>query len=138
MLHVQALSGHVVAAKALIDAGCRVSARLTDGRSALHIAAVNEHVPIMRLLLDKSAANAAALAASAAAAGAAPAAVPGYAHGEGAGEEDGDCSDDSYGGEGDEGDEVDEEDIRPKLSKTKKVPLFRKFYRHYPDLGVCV
>lgn len=38
-LHVATLSGKERAAKLLIEKGCKVAARLTDGRSALHIAA---------------------------------------------------------------------------------------------------
>jgi hypothetical protein len=38
-LHVATLSGKERAAKLLIERGCKVAARLTDGRSCLHIAA---------------------------------------------------------------------------------------------------
>jgi ankyrin repeat protein len=57
-LHVAILAGAEDIACDLINAGARISPRLVDGRSALHLAARMDMVAVVRKLLEKSAINA--------------------------------------------------------------------------------
>ncbi|KIJ65131.1 hypothetical protein HYDPIDRAFT_153095 [Hydnomerulius pinastri MD-312] len=57
-LHVAILSGAVEAAVILIDAGARMTARLADGRAALHLAAGLGQTSTVRKILERSALNA--------------------------------------------------------------------------------
>jgi hypothetical protein len=57
-LHVAILAGAEDIACDLIDAGARISPRLVDGRTALHLAAQMDMVAVMRKLWEKSAINA--------------------------------------------------------------------------------
>jgi ankyrin repeat protein len=56
-LHVAILSKATDIACDLIDAGARISARLVDGRNALHIAAQLDQPVVVRKLLERSAIN---------------------------------------------------------------------------------
>ncbi|KAJ6615451.1 hypothetical protein B0H10DRAFT_2164836 [Mycena sp. CBHHK59/15] len=57
-LHVAILCGAVDVACDLIDAGARMTARLVDGRAALHLAAQQDLLVVVRKLLTRSAINA--------------------------------------------------------------------------------
>ncbi|KAF5379120.1 hypothetical protein D9615_005878 [Tricholomella constricta] len=56
-LHVAILTGATDIACALIDAGARITARLVDGRSALHLAAQSDQPEVIRRLFEKCASN---------------------------------------------------------------------------------
>lgn len=56
-LHVAIISNAPEAACELIDAGARISARLVDGRSALHLAARFGQGAVVRKLMERSKAN---------------------------------------------------------------------------------
>ncbi|KAK0490248.1 ankyrin repeat protein [Armillaria novae-zelandiae] len=56
-LHVAILCKATDIACELIDAGARISARLVDGRSALHLAAQYDLLPVLQKLLECSAKN---------------------------------------------------------------------------------
>ncbi|KAF6743504.1 ankyrin repeat protein [Ephemerocybe angulata] len=56
-LHVAILSNAKEVALELIQAGARITARLVDGRSALHLAARYDQLEVIKKLLEKSAAN---------------------------------------------------------------------------------
>ncbi|KAJ7476865.1 ankyrin repeat protein [Mycena galericulata] len=57
-LHVAILCNAVDIACDLIDAGARMTARLVDGRTSLHLAAQHDLLPVVRKLLERSAVNA--------------------------------------------------------------------------------
>ena len=56
-LHLAIICRHTDIALDLIDRGARISARLVDGRSALHLAAQYDLVEVVGRLLEKSKAN---------------------------------------------------------------------------------
>ncbi|KAF7291792.1 Ankyrin repeat protein [Mycena chlorophos] len=56
-LHVAILSRQVEIACDLVDAGARMTARLVDGRTSLHLAAQMDLLVVVKKLLDRSAAN---------------------------------------------------------------------------------
>ncbi|KAG5637903.1 hypothetical protein H0H81_002731 [Sphagnurus paluster] len=60
-LHVAILTGAVDIACMLVDAGARITARLVDGRSALHLAAQYDQPVVIRKLFEKSASNKASI-----------------------------------------------------------------------------
>lgn len=64
-LHLAILANAEDSACNLIDAGARISSRLVDGRTALHLAVKMDSLVVVRRLLERSAANAAAAAAAA-------------------------------------------------------------------------
>ncbi|KAJ6473130.1 ankyrin repeat protein, partial [Mycena sanguinolenta] len=57
-LHVAIICRAVDIACDLVDAGARMTARLVDGRTALHLAAQQDLLPVVRKLLERSAVNA--------------------------------------------------------------------------------
>ncbi|KAJ7775633.1 ankyrin repeat protein [Mycena maculata] len=57
-LHVAILCRAVDIACDLVDAGARMTARLVDGRTSLHLAAQQDLLPVVRKLLERSAINA--------------------------------------------------------------------------------
>ncbi|KAJ7124475.1 hypothetical protein C8R44DRAFT_703945 [Mycena epipterygia] len=57
-LHVAIVCQAVDVACDLIDAGARMTARLVDGRTSLHLAAQQNLLPVVRKLLERSAVNA--------------------------------------------------------------------------------
>ncbi|KAJ7775677.1 ankyrin repeat protein [Mycena maculata] len=57
-LHVAILCHAVDIACDLVDAGARMTARLVDGRTSLHLAAQQDLLPVVRKLLERSAINA--------------------------------------------------------------------------------
>ncbi|KAJ7066903.1 ankyrin repeat protein [Mycena belliarum] len=57
-LHVAIVCKVADIACALVDAGARMTARLVDGRTALHLAAHYDVFPVVRKLLERSAVNA--------------------------------------------------------------------------------
>jgi ankyrin repeat protein len=57
-LHVAIISKSVDIACDLIDAGARMTARLVDGRTSLHLAAQLDQLTVVKKLLEKSAVNA--------------------------------------------------------------------------------
>ncbi|KAK7053725.1 ankyrin repeat protein, partial [Favolaschia claudopus] len=57
-LHFAIMCGAVDIACDLIDQGARMTARLVDGRTSLHLAAQRDLVPVVRKLLERSAENA--------------------------------------------------------------------------------
>ncbi|KAI0059327.1 ankyrin [Artomyces pyxidatus] len=56
-LHVSIMSSNMDIAMMLIDAGARMTARLVDGRSSLHLAAQMGQAAVVRKLLERSAFN---------------------------------------------------------------------------------
>ncbi|KAJ7165671.1 ankyrin repeat protein [Mycena crocata] len=60
-LHVAILCRTADIACDLVDAGARMTARLVDGRTTLHLAAQQDLLPVVRKLLERSAVNAEAL-----------------------------------------------------------------------------
>ncbi|KAF8905746.1 hypothetical protein CPB84DRAFT_1844751 [Gymnopilus junonius] len=56
-LHVAIFSKAIDIARDLIDAGARISARLADGRSPLHLAAQYDQVKVVEKLLERNAKN---------------------------------------------------------------------------------
>ncbi len=56
-LHLAVMSSTPAIVRALVEGGARLVARLADGKTALHLAAARGDVEIIKLLLDKSAAN---------------------------------------------------------------------------------
>ncbi|KAF7333042.1 Ankyrin repeat protein [Mycena venus] len=57
-LHVAIMCRAVDIACDLVDAGARMTARLVDGRTTLHLAAQQDLLPVVRKLLERSAINA--------------------------------------------------------------------------------
>jgi ankyrin repeat protein len=57
-LHVAIICRAVDIACDLVDAGARMTARLVDGRTTLHLAAQQDLLPVVRKLLERSAVNA--------------------------------------------------------------------------------
>jgi ankyrin repeat protein len=57
-LHVAILCRAADIACELVDAGARMTARLVDGRTTLHLAAQQDLLPVVRKLLERSAVNA--------------------------------------------------------------------------------
>ncbi|KAF7354601.1 Ankyrin repeat protein [Mycena sanguinolenta] len=57
-LHVAIICRAVDIACDLVNAGARMTARLVDGRTALHLAAQQDLLPVVRKLLERSAVNA--------------------------------------------------------------------------------
>ncbi|KAJ7213244.1 ankyrin repeat protein [Mycena rebaudengoi] len=58
-LHVAILAGATEIACDLVDAGARMTARLVDGRTTLHLAAQHDQLVVVRKLLERSKVNAA-------------------------------------------------------------------------------
>ncbi|EAU82414.1 ankyrin repeat protein [Coprinopsis cinerea okayama7 len=56
-LHVAIISGATQAALELVDAGARISARMADGRNALHLAARFDQLDVVKKLLERNALN---------------------------------------------------------------------------------
>lgn len=56
-LHLACMASTPAIVQALVDAGARLVARLADGRTALHLAAARGDLEIVKILLNKSAAN---------------------------------------------------------------------------------